>query len=33
MYGQQLDLAAYCGIALITAGVFVLNVFSRSAAH
>ena len=32
LYGQQLDMAAWCGIGLITAGVIVLNVFSRSAA-
>jgi len=30
MYGQQLDLGAFCGIALITAGVIVLNVFSKA---
>ena len=33
MYGQQLDLPAFCGIALITAGVIVLNLFSKSAPH
>ena len=33
MYGQALDLAAFCGIALITAGVIVLNVFSKSVPH
>jgi len=33
MYGQQLDTAAFCGIGLITAGVVVLNAFSKSAAH
>lgn len=31
--GQRLDAAAIIGIALIVAGVVVLNVFSRSAAH
>jgi len=30
MYGQQLDLAGFCGIGLISAGVIVLNVFSKS---
>jgi small multidrug resistance pump len=30
MYGQQLDLAGFCGIGLITGGVIVLNVFSKS---
>jgi len=33
MYGQQLDLPAFCGIALITSGVIVLNVFSKSVPH
>jgi small multidrug resistance pump len=32
-YGQKLDLAAVIGMALIVAGVIVLNVFSKSAAH
>ena len=32
-YGQKLDLAAVIGMALIVAGVVVLNVFSKSAAH
>ena len=32
-YRQPLDTAALIGIALITAGVIVLNVFSKSAAH
>lgn len=33
LYGQRLDAAALCGILLITAGVIVLNVFSKSVAH
>lgn len=33
MYGQRLDTAALIGIALITAGVIVLNLFSKSAAN
>src|SRR4029453_9576847 len=33
MFGQKLDLAAIAGIALIAAGVIVLNVFSKSSAH
>ena len=33
LYGQKLDIAAVVGIALIIAGVIVLNVFSKSAAH
>ncbi len=32
-YGQKLDLAAVIGMTLIVAGVIVLNVFSKSAAH
>lgn len=32
-YGQALDLPAIVGLALIIAGVVVLNVFSRSVAH
>lgn len=32
-FGQSLDLAAIVGLALIVAGVIVLNVFSRSAAQ
>lgn len=32
-YGQRLDAAGIVGIALIVAGVLVLNLFSRSAAH
>lgn len=31
--GQKLDVAAIAGIALIAAGVVVLNVFSRVAGH
>lgn len=33
MHGQKLDAAALCGIALIVAGVVVMNVFSKSGAH
>jgi small multidrug resistance pump len=33
LYGQQLDIAAVVGIALIIAGVIVLNMFSRLAVH
>ncbi len=33
VYGQRLDLAALVGIALIAAGIIVLNTFSRSAGH
>jgi small multidrug resistance pump len=33
IYGQALDAAAILGLALITAGVIVLNVFSRVVAH
>ncbi len=33
IYRQPLDTAALVGIALITAGVIVFNVFSKSAAH
>jgi small multidrug resistance pump len=32
-YGQTLDLPAIIGLALIIAGVVVLNVFSRTVAH
>lgn len=32
-FGQKLDGAALAGIALIIAGVVVINVFSKSAAH
>ncbi|AVR96551.1 DMT family transporter [Pseudoduganella armeniaca] len=33
MYGQKLDAPALLGIALIVAGVVVMNLFSKSAAH
>jgi len=33
VYGQKLDAAALAGMALIVAGVIVMNVFSKSAAH
>lgn len=33
MYGQTLDAPAVLGIALIMAGVLVLNLFSRSGVH
>ncbi|SEP32577.1 SMR family transporter [Nitrosovibrio sp. Nv6] len=33
VFGQALDVPAIAGLALIIAGVVVLNVFSRSAAH
>ncbi|MDR1646753.1 MAG: QacE family quaternary ammonium compound efflux SMR transporter [Zoogloeaceae bacterium] len=33
VYGQTLDVPAVVGIALIVAGVIVLNGFSQSAAH
>lgn len=33
LYDQKLDLAAIVGIALITAGCLVLNVFSKSVMH
>ncbi len=33
IYGQRLDTAAVVGIALITAGVIVLNAFSKSVPH
>jgi small multidrug resistance pump len=32
-FGQQLDAAACVGMGLIVAGVVVLNLFSKSAAH
>ena len=32
-FGQKLDAAAILGMALIVAGVVVLNLFSKSAAH
>lgn len=33
LFGQRLDAPALLGIGLIVAGVVVLNVFSRAAAH
>ncbi len=33
LYGQRLDAAALLGIGLILAGVLVIHLFSRSAAH
>lgn len=33
LYGQRLDLAALVGMALIVAGVVVINVFSSAVAH
>lgn len=33
LYGQKLDLPAFAGIGLITAGVVVLNTFSKVSAH
>lgn len=33
LFGQKLDAPALIGIALITAGVIVVNVFSRSITH
>ncbi|MBC3934528.1 DMT family transporter [Undibacterium rugosum] len=33
LHGQKLDLVAMLGIALIVAGVVVLNLFSKTAAH
>lgn len=33
VYRQQLDAAAYAGIALILAGTLVINLFSRAAVH
>ena len=33
LQGQRLDAAAMIGMALIVAGVVVMNVFSRAAAH
>ena len=32
-YGQKLDAAAWGGMALIVAGVLVINLFSKSSAH
>ena len=33
LHGQKLDVPAMAGIGLIVAGVIVLNLFSKSAAH
>ncbi|WP_028605558.1 DMT family transporter [Ottowia thiooxydans] len=33
LFGQKLDAPALAGMALIVAGVAVMNIFSRSAAH
>jgi len=33
VYGQKLDMAALIGIALIVAGVVVINFFSKSTVH
>jgi len=33
MYGQKIDLPGLIGMGLIVAGVVVLNVFSKTAAH
>jgi small multidrug resistance pump len=33
LYGQKLDAPALAGIALICAGVLVMNLFSRTAGH
>lgn len=33
MFGQKLDMPAFIGMALIIAGVIVMNVFSSSAQH
>lgn len=33
LFKQKLDLPAICGLALILAGVVVINVFSKSASH
>lgn len=33
LYDQKLDLPAILGLLLILAGVFVINIFSKSAAH
>lgn len=33
LYGQKLDLAAVLGIALIVAGILVINLFSTTARH
>lgn len=33
LYGQKLDLPALVGLGLIIAGVLIVNLFSKSAAH
>jgi len=33
LYGQELDMPAFIGIALIVAGVVVLNIFSKTVPH
>ncbi|BBB67375.1 multidrug transporter [Undibacterium sp. YM2] len=33
LFGQKLDMPALIGIAFIMAGVIIMNVFSRAAAH
>ncbi len=33
LFGQKLDIPALIGIAFIMAGVIIMNVFSRAAAH
>lgn len=33
LYGQKLDLPALCGLALIIAGVAVINIFSKALGH
>jgi small multidrug resistance pump len=33
LYGQKLDLAAIVGMALIIAGIVVLNLFSKTSTH
>lgn len=33
IYGQKLDIAAVAGMALIIAGVVVINLFSKTAGH
>ena len=33
VFGQKLDAAALCGMALIIAGVLVINLFSASVSH
>ncbi|OIV46073.1 QacE family quaternary ammonium compound efflux SMR transporter [Sodalis sp. TME1] len=33
LYGQKLDAVAICGIAMIIAGVLIINLFSKTAGH